>query len=424
MRKIAKRLIFSRLNSKLKKLLASKDITIIGVTGSVGKTSTKFAIGEVLSSTRKVRYSTVTTNTDIEVMLSFFGINIPARGWSALSWKKVFSDIDDELENYRFDTVIIEFADDKLSSMRKILKTVKLDYGVISGIAPVHMAKMYDMRSIIYANWAIVSSANKIIFNSDITALRKKAYKDRTTGFGLHHGDIRFNKISRNRSGYLKAELSMGRNKKMVQTRVIGEQNLYSLLAAAAIAGDMDIPFSAICFELENIKSLPGRMNLLKGVNGSKLIDDSYDSSPTTVMSGLDTLKKFPGRKIAVIGSMDGLGSERSSLHQEVGEHCFGIIDVLVTVGTLAEDFIAPSAVRAGIKNENVKMFKTPYEAGHYLKGIIRKSDTILLEGDKNISFVEEVARIILSPEISSETSLIRQDKQWKRKKRNILKSL
>ncbi|MEI8072770.1 MAG: hypothetical protein WCH00_01620, partial [Candidatus Saccharibacteria bacterium] len=118
------------MNSKLKKLLASKDITIIGVTGSVGKTSTKFAIGEVLSSTRKVRYSTVTTNTDIEVMLSFFGINIPARGWSALSWKKVFSDIDDELENYRFDTVIIEFADDKLSSMRKILKTVKLDYGV------------------------------------------------------------------------------------------------------------------------------------------------------------------------------------------------------------------------------------------------------------------------------------------------------
>nr|MBA3679427.1 hypothetical protein [Candidatus Saccharibacteria bacterium] len=236
MKQLAKKLIIARLNKKVKRLLAKNDVIIIGVTGSVGKTSTKHAIGEVLGATRKVRYSEDSYNTDIGIPLSLFGMKVPARLWDARAWQKIFKAIDEEIDNYKYDTVVLELADDELAMMKSVLKIVQLNIGVISGIAPVHMARMKDMKTVVHDNWQIAAHAKTIMYNADNQALRKKAYKTDTVGFGLKNGAVRFDKISRTKSGTLKAELHIGKNKKTIHTHMLGLQNLYSLLAAATVA--------------------------------------------------------------------------------------------------------------------------------------------------------------------------------------------
>ena len=144
---------------------------------------------------------------------------------------------------------------------------------------------------------------------------------------------------------------------------MIGEQNLYSLLAAATVAHQLDIPFGAICFELSLVRPVVGRMNLLPAVNSAKIIDDSYNSSPDAVKAALSTLKSFAGHKIAILGSMNELGDHTDSGHQEVGEQAAKVVDLLVTVGENAGAILAPAAQRAGLDADKIKVFKTPYEA-------------------------------------------------------------
>ena len=83
MKNLAKKLVVSRLNKKVRTLLATHEITVVGVTGSIGKTSAKQAIGQVLSANRKVRYSEDSYNTDIGIPLSLFGMKVPTKLWDA-----------------------------------------------------------------------------------------------------------------------------------------------------------------------------------------------------------------------------------------------------------------------------------------------------------------------------------------------------
>ncbi len=418
MKNIAKKIIISRLNTKVRKLLSSHKITIIGVTGSVGKTSTKLAIGQVLSATRKVRYSVDSYNTDIGIPLSLFGLKVPSKLWDPRAWKKIFTQIDNEIAHYKYDTVVLELADDEFVMMKKVLQIVKLDIGVISAIAPVHMEFLKDMKTVVHYNWQTAANAKKIIYNADSKELRKKAYKTGTIGFGMKHGVIRFNNIKRSKNGCLQASLKIGKNKHTIHTRVIGVQNLYSLLAAAAVGHELQIPFEAICFELSHVEPVAGRMNILRGIEATRIIDDSYNSSPDAAVSALNTLKEFKGRRIAVLGSMNELGDQSTPAHQEVGTMAAKVVDLLVTIGKSAEEVMAPAAVHGGLKNDQIKIFRTPYEAGHYLKGVIKKGDVILVKGSQSGVYTEEVTRILLDPQINAEEVLVRQSSVWKRRKK------
>lgn len=418
MKNLAKKVIISKLNSKLRKLLANHDITIIAVTGSIGKTSTKQAIGQALESTRKVRYTEDSYNTDIGIPLSIFGQKVPNKLWDPRSWQKIFKVIDSEIEDYKYDTVVLEMADDELMMMRKVLQIIQPSISVVSAIAPVHMERLKDIETVLHDNWVIASGAKKIIYNADSELLRKKAYKKNTIGFGLKHGQVKFNKISRAKNNTLKAELQIRKHKKIIHTKMIGEQNLYALLAAGAVASELDIPFEAICFELSLVRPVNGRMNLLPAINGAKLIDDSYNSSPDAVKAALKTLDSFSGKKIAILGSMNELGDHTDAGHQKAGEDAAKIVDLLVTVGKPAGEIMAPAAKRAGLDDDKIKVFKTPYEAGHYVKNIIKKGDVVLIKGSQAGVFTEEAARILLDSKKNPSVNLVRQSKVWKKRKK------
>ena len=420
MRKIPKKLIASRLAKKIQNLLKSHKLEIVIVTGSVGKTSTKVAIGKLLSTEHQVRFSEDSYNTDIGLPLSFFGLKVPTPLWDPTGWHRIFQKINSMSKNYPYDTVVLEMADDELEDMLKLLKFIKPKYSVVTAVAPVHLEWTISMDKIIHDNWKIASGASNIIYNADqpeLAALGSKTKK--ATGFGLKNGDFRFGSISRNLKGYLVAELSLPDGKFEITTKMIGKHNLGSLLAAASVASKMGMPGGKIAKGLSRIEGVNGRMKLLAGVNDSRIIDDSYNASPKAVCSALDALAEIPaGKRIAVLGSMVELGDASDSEHYMVGKYAAKKADMLVTIGKNAEVHTVSGAKDAGMSPDDIKIFKTPYEAGHFLKRIIGKKDLVLVKGSQNGIFTEEATRILLDPSLNPKDILVRQSQDWKRKKR------
>ncbi len=418
MKQIAKNVIVRQLNKKVRKLLAEHKITIIEVTGTVGKTSTKVAIGRVLSSQHSVRYSEDSYNTDIGIPLSLFDMKAPAQLWNLNSWRKIFAQIDAQISNYPYDTVVLELAEDEPVMMAKVQKILPPDITVVTEVTPAHMERMHDIKTLLHNAWKIAARGKYIFYNADSEGLRKKAYKRGTAGYGLSYGQVKFTNVKRNTNGFLKAKLVIGNKSKEIQTKMCGEQNLHALLAAAAVANYLEIPFTTIVKELESITPVRGRMNLLPAYNNARLIDDSYNSSPDAALAALKTLKEFKGRKIAVLGNMNELGEQSPSEHERIGKYAADVVDLLIVVGPHAEKYLAPAAEQAGLAAENIKRFRTPYEAGHYIKSILQKGDIVLVKGSQNGVYSEEVSRILLDAKLDPSENLVRQSKDWRRKKK------
>ena len=420
MKKITKNLIASRLAKKVKKLLDSKDVTVVAVTGSVGKTSAKVAIGKLLSSSYQVCFSEDSYNTDIGLPLSFFGLKAPVPLWDLLAWKRIFQKIDSISRDYPYDVVVLEMADDELDDMLKLEKFIRPKYGVITGIAPVHMERMVSMNKVLKDNWKIAKGAESIIYNADVDGLNELGSKAKNAvGFGIKRGKIKFTNITRNTKGYLDATLNLPGSKIDIKTQMIGEHNLNSLLAAASVANEMGMDHKKIAAGLSKIVGVNGRMKLLAGKNGCIIIDDSYNSSPDAVMSALSTVKQFNyNKKFVVLGNMNELGDESSKAHYKTGQAAAKVADMLVVIGKDAEVHTVAGAKDAGMNPDDIKIFKTPYEIGHFLKRIVAKGDLVLVKGSQNGVFTEEVVRILLDPSLNARDYVVRQSKAWQRKKR------
>ena len=420
MKKITKKLIASRLAKKVQKLLNNNYITVIAVTGSVGKTSTKVAIGKLLSTQHQVRFSEDSYNTDIGLPLSFFGLKAPSPLWDPMAWKRVFQKIDNMSKNYPYDVVVLEMADDELDDMLELQKFIKPKYGVITGIAPVHMERMMNMNKVLKDNWQIAKGSEYIFYNTDYDDLNRLASKSKkASGFGVKSGKVKFVDIKRNNKGYLDATLCLANSKMPIKTQMVGKHNLSSLLAAASVAEAMGMDSKKIASAISKIPGVNGRMKLLKGINNSRIIDDSYNSSPDAVLSALEVMKQFDApKKIAVLGNMNELGAETNDAHYKIGKAAARVVDMLIVIGKDAEVFTVDGAKDAGMDLDNIKIFKTPYEIGHFLKTHVGNNDLVLVKGSQNGVFSEEVVRILLDPSLDPKDYVVRQSKAWQRKKR------
>jgi UDP-N-acetylmuramoyl-tripeptide--D-alanyl-D-alanine ligase len=162
---------------------------------------------------------------------------------------------------------------------------------------------------------------------------------------------------------------------------------------------------------LSAIRPVNGRMNILRGLLDSTIIDDTYNSSPAAAVAALQTLYLFPSKqKIAVLGSMNELGEFSQKAHEEVGAVCDPtLLDWVVTIGNDAEKFLAPAAAKRGCQ---IRSFKSPYEAGAFVHSVLHPKATILAKGSQNGVFAEEALKILLHS-TEEESQLVRQSSDW-----------
>jgi len=195
---------------------------------------------------------------------------------------------------------------------------------------------------------------------------------------------------------------------------VFGRNHVYAALAVLALASGLNFNMIEAAEALKNYDVPPGRMRLLKGINDSLIIDDTYNSSPFACESALKTLGeiKYGNRKIAVLGDMLELGKHTLEAHKNIGkiarENLSGDNDVLVVVGQRAK------AIAEGATSGTLKIFEflDSNEAGDFIKTFIQAGDMILVKCSQGMR-MERVTGAILLDQKNKKDLLVRQDSEW-----------
>ncbi len=413
-KKVGKAVLCLMLEAQVRRLRRHK-FTVVAVAGSVGKTSTKFVIAQALAGTQRVLYQAGNYNDRLTVPLVLFGheepgiFNIPA-------WIKILLANHAKLrQTFPYDIVVLELGTDAPGQLEKFAY-LKPDISIITAIAAEHMESFGTLSAVAKEELTPLSFSRQALLNiSDIPSQYLPSNKPYET-YGLQPADFAIiDQTTRNlASQTLICQLSDGQ-KLDITLQLLGTQGAKSAVAALAVTKMLGLPIEATVKELAKITAVAGRMQIVEGKNDSTIIDDTYNASPTAVIAALEVLyTASASQRVAILGDMNELGDESAADHQQVGEACDPHrLNLLVTIGALAREYLAPSAEQKGC---NVKCFDNPYEAGQYVSKQLKSGAVILAKGSQNGVFAEEALKPLLKNSRDS-AKLVRQSDYWLRQK-------
>ena len=401
---------------------------VIGVTGSVGKTSAKEAIFAVFSEKFRARKSIKSYNNELGVPLTIIGENSPEN--SLIGWIKVFSKgiklIFKKEKNYP-ELLILEMGADKkgdLKYLASIIPPYLFKAAVLTAVAPVHLKAFGSLENIFKEKTSIFRFLPKDgwgIVNADlcdVTRIAAQKFKCRLFSYGIKSfARLRLEKFKKTKEGLL---VSLCIDKERVSLLIPGALTLfqaYPCLAAVVTGVVFGIKTKEAAFALEkNYISPPGRLRLLKGMRQTLIIDDTYNSSPLAAEKALQALAEFSGagKKIAVLGDMLELGEESAKYHRRIGQLFVELnLDKLVCFGK-ESCLSCREAEKKGGKN-NCLSFSNQEELIKYLKKILAPKDIVLIKGSQGMRMEKVVKALMAEPE-KAKHLLVRQEKGWLKK--------
>ncbi len=404
---------------------------VVAVTGSVGKTSAKDAIYCVLKGdSRYVRKSEKSMNSDIGLPLTVIGVPNAWRnlgGWLSNIWNGFKLVI---FQKDYPDCLVLEIGADHPNDIKKIAKWLHPDIVVITKVSktPVHV-EFFDSPEQVFREKATLAEGIKaggtlVLFADDekVMSIAEKV-KDKNAvvvSYGLDVGatvrGVDFVNLF-DEDGVPKGISFVvntgGQSMQIKVDNVLGRTHLYPLLSALAVGRSKGIKLETIVERLSVYKAPKGRMNIIRGINGSTIIDDTYNSSPDATSSALSTLKELrcSGSKIAVLGDMMELGKYSADEHRNIGKEVSAVVDQLVTVGPRSR-IMADEAERAGLSPGSIHSFDNSEEAIGYLPAIVKNGDLVLVKGSQSVR-MEKIVKVLLREPGRASELLVRQEKEW-----------
>jgi len=382
-----KRLLQKILGFITKKIVGKYQPKVVAITGSVGKTSTKNAISLLLKKYFTLWETFGNLNTEFGVPLTFIGKK-EGGGSSIWEWIKIIISgiglILKKKKDYP-EVVVVEMGADKPGDISYLTGLVRPSIGVVTmiGKTPVHIENYESLEELTNEKSKIVEVLEKdgyAILNFDDPLIKKMGEKinAKVIYFGFSEGaDVRIEDFTTG----IKGTSFKCNNQKIYLPYCLGKPFVYSVAAsfACGIALGLDLKKAGDIFK--DLKPEKGRMNLIK-TNDYFILDDSYNASPASTKSALETLRDLPGkRRIAVLGDMKELGEESLQSHKEIGELASQVCDFFITVGDLASEM-------------NASNYKTNKEAVEKIKSILRPGDLILVKGSRSMKMEEIVEEI------------------------------
>ncbi len=402
MKKLAKTLVAAILGLQVRRLCKKNQIKVIAVAGSIGKTSTKLAIANMLSTKYKVQHQDGNYNDLVTVPLVFFGEATPSL-FNPLSWLVVFWRNEKQLRKaYPYQIVVLELGTDGPGQIADFKKYLRLEIGVVTAITPEHMEFFKELDAVATEELSVKDFSTLVLVNKDLCKAEYLSGLPNSLTYSL-----------KTSADFTPKSLDL-------ELGVKSEAEQYSALAAAAVGLKLGLQPNEIKVGLDAIKPVPGRMQRLAGVNGSTIIDDSYNASPEAVKLALNSLYKMDSpQKIVVLGNMNELGESSAEEHRKVGEYCDAKqLSLVLTLGPDANKYLAPAAESKGCK---VVPFDNPYTVGDYLKPILKPGAIVLAKGSQNGVFAEEALKAILA-NVKDQAKLVRQTPRWLKAKEKSFK--
>lgn len=345
------------------------DIPVVAITGSVGKTSTKDVIAEVMAQKFNVQKTQGNKNNRLGVPLTIMSLR-------------------------DHDALVIEMGMNHLGEIHELTNIAKPTLSVISNIGTSHIGNLGSRENILKAKLEILDGMTnkKVIINNDNDMLHKWNLEDETAEkitFGVH-GKSKYvaSKIKMTeKSNEFCVELNS--NEYEFTTQKPGEVFILNALSAIAVGMEYDIPIDKMQKAIANAEITKNRLDIEK-VNDILLIKDYYNASFESIKPSLEYLANLDrGRKIAVLGDIKEVGSFSKEIHEKVGkEVAKNKIDMLVTVGEEAKN-IAKMAVEEGMNAKNVYSCDLNEQAIKILNNMLVQGDTVLLKASNSMKFGE-----------------------------------
>lgn len=401
--------------------------TVIMITGSVGKTSTKDALKAALSERSFVRASEKSYNSEFGVPLTIIGSKNP---WTnPFSWLRVFKEAVALLAfpNHYPKILILEVGADRPGDLAKILRIALPDVVVVTRLpdVPVHVEAYTTPEAVreeeFVPAYGLAPNAPLIVNAEDTYAL---AYAKRLpitlVTFGCKKNatiqvtEPRVWEEAGVPQGMIAEVCSGGESYTLMVRGALGRQQLLAPAAALAVAQALGVPLNDARKGLESYTPPPGRARLFSGKENSIIIDDSYNASPAAVEEALHSLSLVPAtRRIAVLGDMMELGRYSVTEHERIGKLAATCVDVVVAVGIRARA-IAAAAQKAGRDTTTVVTCDTAQNAAEVVSTLVQAGDVVLVKGSQSIR-TERVVEALLADPADAE-KLVRQEKEWKRR--------
>jgi len=200
--------------------------------------------------------------------------------------------------------------------------------------------------------------------------------------------------------------------------------NNLGLALSTALELGLDINKAIVSLE-KNLVLPPGRTSLLNGINGSKIIDSSYNASPLAVISMLELFDKLAlktkRRKILVFGDMRELGQQSEIEHRAVAKKAIKIANEIILVGGETKKYFLPEALKLGFSNNKVHHFVNTFQAANFLEKQVSGSDLILVKGSQNTIFLEIIVKVLMKNKSQAGKLLCRQGSFWEEQRSRII---
>ncbi len=359
-----------------KRNLYGKDFPVIGVTGSVGKTSTKDIIANVISK----KYKTLKTqgNKNNEIGLPFTIFNLKDHN-----------------------AAVIEMGMNHFGEISKLTKIAKPTISVITNVGTSHIGNLGSRENILKAKLEILEGMDKkiLVINNDNDLLHDLYRKNKDIEihtYGIENiSSVMAEKIilNENNSEFI---CNLEGEKFKVKVPVGGIHFVYNALCAATVGKLLGLSIEQIKSGIETFELTKKRMEITELKNGVTIINDSYNASFESMQASLKYLNGLKNnRKIAVLGDMFELGEFSKELHEKVGKEVTkNNVDILICCGRNAK-YIAETAKIEGMNADNIYYFEDKEEIEKLIRKIWKKGDAILLKASNGMKFFEIVEKLL-----------------------------
>ena len=361
------------------------DPLVVGITGSIAKTSTKEAVATVLGAAMPTLKNEGNLNNEIGLPLTVLRLRSEHRA------------------------AVLEMGMYVGGEIADLARIGRPEIGIVTAVHPVHLSRIGTIEAIEQAKGELVEALpddGVAILNADDERVRRMASRTRaqvvTYGFAPD-ADVRAEAVVSRGADGMTFELGADGERTPVAIPTLGRMAVHNALAAAAAGRAAGLPVEVIVDALGLGWSAPHRSQVVRAA-GLTIVDDAYNASPGSVAAALELIAGLPGRRIAVLGEMLELGSDHESGHRQAGEAAAALVDRLVVVGDGARG-IAAGAIAAGLDPAAVSMVAGRADALEVLRRDLTAGDVVLVKASRGVALdllVDDLVAALGGPETTA----------------------
>ncbi|HDQ04523.1 MAG TPA: UDP-N-acetylmuramoyl-tripeptide--D-alanyl-D-alanine ligase [Deltaproteobacteria bacterium] len=354
------------------------NVTVIGLTGSSGKTTTKEMIAAIIGQKKKILKTEGNLNNLVGLPQTLFRLTA------------------------QHEVAVVEIGTNSPGEIKRLTQITEPDIGLITNIGPAHLAGLKTVEGVAREKGDLFAHMKKdgiAVINCDDENVKKISgkWKGGRISFGMSdQADISARGMEKAGAGSMRFYFIAGGKEQKIEIKIIGIHNIYNAIAAAAASVAADINYQTIIDGLAAFRPVPGRMEVIKLKNGSYLLDDSYNANPSSMREALMTLKELKSshKSYVFLGDMLELGDAADEMHRKAGMLAATTgVNTLFLKGEFSGK-TAEGASQGGLSPKKIRLLSDTQDAVDYLKSVLKKGDWILVKGSRCMK-MEEISRKI-----------------------------